>query len=289
MRPGWRIWLGGLAALVFALLLAAFPFDPAPLSAAQVRERVDRLNEYAATEVPHHSLDRRGVRAANLALFQAVEQGRPLSPEDSARYRVLYQSILKDRQKFLAMFDRELTVETDLHMDRANNVGGAGIAGAHDHHDASARANYRAMRRELEGVETARGPFAPFQRALDAALAHKDLSDILFHLATAPQTKSVLADTPAPQGDRMDEDFEGLLLAFKGAQFAPVNSPAYVHDLHEALDLYDDLVLVVDDRIRSRLSPFERTLAGRWDSWQSAPLPVPDHLLVRFPRKPRSS
>ena len=82
------------AALVLAFVLLCFPYDPAKWTASEITERVDLLNEKAAVTTPHLMFGKK-MRAANLALFEKVEQGQELSAQESAAYRVLYQSILK--------------------------------------------------------------------------------------------------------------------------------------------------------------------------------------------------
>ncbi|HEV2532965.1 hypothetical protein [Phenylobacterium sp.] len=272
---------GGVIVALLALVAAAATLTWRPMTPGEVRRRTVRLNEMAGIDTPHRTLDKHGVRQANLALFQAVEAGRPLSAADSARYRILYQSILKDRQGFLHAFDHEMTVETDVGMARPNNVGSLGIGGGHDHHDDSAMANYRKLRAELAAIRAAHGPLAPWRRTLAATAAHKNLSDIILHLATAPQTKSVPPAPLAPPVDAMDADYQGLFLAYKRAQFARVNSPEYFAALRIALDRYSDLALRVEAQLQSELSPVERGLAGRWDGWQSLTPPPSKSLAIR--------
>ena len=280
MRARRRLVARAAVLLILAGGVLAFWPKP-PMSAGEIRKYAEGLNEVAAIQTPHHVLDRKGVRAAHLAMFEAVEAGRPLSAEDSAQYRRLYQSILKDRQAFLYRFDREMSVRTDLHMDRANNVGGMGIAGAHDHHDASAGANFAKLQAELSRVENARGLVAPFQRVLAATASHKNLTDIIEHLGTVPQTLSVPhGPMPAPR-DAVEADYQALLAAFKRAQFAPVNSPAYYAAVRMALARYAAMAARVEARLQARLSPFEQALSGRWASWQSLASPIDPKMPVR--------
>jgi hypothetical protein len=120
---------------------------------------------------------------------------------------------------------------------------------------------------------------------VNAAAAYKAIDDILFHLATAPQTKSVGYAPPERQSSGpMEDQFEAQLQSFKRAQFEPINSPAYVRNIHSALDVYDQLVLDIQDVVFTRLSPWERTLAGRWGSWQSLTPPIDLSVVIRFPR-----
>ncbi|ROZ69370.1 hypothetical protein EEB15_22900 [Ramlibacter sp. WS9] len=184
----------------------------------------------------------------------------------SFEYRQAYQSILRDKQWYLSLFDRNLTVVHDHGMTDNNNVGGKGIAGDHDHHDFSARSNVEALRASLARIED---PAASgLSKVFHAARAHKDLTDIILHLATAPQTKS----TPYQEGNDVDElglQFAKVMRSYKAAQFNPVNSPDYARNLHAALAAYDDLVLHVQMRVTKHLSGWQRVVAGRWLGWQS--------------------
>jgi len=262
-----RVLGWGVAVLVLAFILLCLPFNPRRLTADEIRDRIDLLNEKAAIETPHHTLGKQ-IRAQNLALFEKVEQGKPLTEEESAAYRVQYQSILKERQHALSLLDRELTVLTDYGPEERNNVGSLGIAGSHDHHDASAGANLVALRGDLARMEQASGINASYTRVREALSAWKDLDDVILHMATAPQTKSVPRAPQAPVDD-LQAQFEELMAHYKAAQFAPVNSPGYVDEVHAALQHYDALVAQVQDRIYARLGPVERSLAGSWGSWKS--------------------
>jgi hypothetical protein len=273
-------WIGVLLLLAFIFLL--FPFDPPKVSASEISRRVDLINEKAAIDTPHHTLGKK-IRAANLPLFQKVERGEALGADDSARYRVLYQSILRDKQHELERLDRELTVLTDYMPAAHNNVGTLGIEGSHDHHDASSAANLGALRQDLDRLDNASGPFASFERVRAAIAAYKDLDDILLHMATAPQTKSVprAPETPA---DELQAEYEPMMAHFKRAQFEPVNSPMYASEVHAALDRYDAMVVIVQDRIHARLGPVERSLTGGWGSWRSLTPSLRGVTAERIPR-----
>jgi hypothetical protein len=259
-----------LAPLAIVLLYVLLRYNPPALSAQQITERVDRLNEGAAVQVPHLSLDDGKTRAKHLELFQRVERGEVLSDEDSARYRVIYQELLREHQRYLRTFDSNLTVLLNVGMSQPNNVHGKGIEGLHDHHDESARSNFRDMRDEIHRMSNARGPAASMVRTKNAIYAYKDLTDILLHLATAPQTKSVPYDPQQsqPAGDP-EAVFENVLREFKLAQFEAVNSANYKEHIVRALDSYDLLVQAVQKLVYARLSPLERTFSGAWGGWQS--------------------
>lgn len=270
----------------------ALKFDPPPLAPGAISGKVDRINEGAGVIVPHKSLDDGKTRAQHLELFQQVESGAALSQADSDRYRVIYQELLARHQRFLSLFDGNLTVLHDVGMSLANNVHGKGIDGSHDHHDASARSNFRDMRDAMARVASAGGPLAWFVRIKNAVSANKDLMDILLHLATAPQTKSVPYMAPAVQpGDPIEAMFEDVLREFKLAQFEPVNSPGYNAHIVLALNHYDRLVRGVQDAEYAHLGPLERTLAGTWSGWQALSPDADSYQATRISRagKPLNS
>ena len=281
-----RVLGWGIAALVLVFILLCLPFNPRKYNASEIGVRVDLLNEKAAIETPHLQLGKK-IRAANLALFEKVESGQTLTAEESATYRVLYQTILKDKQGLLAKLDDELTVLTNYRLDEKNNVGTLGIEGSHDHHDASSAANLDALRRDLEQLETASGVTGSFTRVRAAIAAWKDLDDVILHMATAPQTKSV-PRAPGTPADELQAQYEPMMAHFKAAQFEPVNSPAYANEVHAALDRYDALVLLVQDRIYDHLGPLERSLSGRWGSWRSLAPSLRGITANRIPRTTQS-
>lgn len=275
-----------LAIIVFVCIYVIARYDPPPLSPEAIIDRVDRLNEGAAVQVPHKSLDDGKTRAEYPALFEKVERGEILSDEESARYRVLYQAILQRNQKYLNRFDWNLTVLPNVGMHEPNNVHGEGIEGLHDHHDESARSNYRDMRDSIRQMSAVQGTFGSLSRIKHATSAYKDLTDILLHLATAPQTKSVPYNQPANMPvDNFELIFENVLREFKLAQFQPVNSSGYNEHIVLALNSYDQLALAVQSEVYTHLSPLERTLAGTWGGWQSLSPSVEDYKATRISRQ----
>lgn len=278
-----RAILGITAALLLAFVVFLFlPYDPPKWTAQDIAHRVDLLNEKAAIDTPHHTLGKK-IRAENLALFEKVESGQPLTPEETATYRVLYQSILNQKQHELSLLDDQLTVLTNYMPEAPNNVGTRGIEGSHDHHDASSGANLAALRNDLARMKSASGVMASFTRARAAIDAWKDLDDIILHMATAPQTKSVPRLSEAPS-DEIQSQYESMMFHFKRAQFEPVNSPAYAANVHQALNHYVAIVLVVQDEIHAGLGPVERSLAGRWGSWRSLAPSLRGIATSRIPR-----
>ena len=275
------VWVA--AALVVAFVLLCLPYNPPKWTASEISERVDLLNENSAVTTPHKMLGKK-TRKANLALFEKVERGQPLSVEESNAYRVLYQSILKDKQSELKLLDHQLTVVDNFRLEEKNNVGTLGIEGAHDHHDASAAENLSALRQDLVQLEQASGVNASYTRVRAAISAYKDLTDIIAHMGTAPQTKSVPNEPKTPT-DELQQLFEAMMVHYKRAQFEPVNSPAYVTEVHLALDSYDVLVALVQGRIYAHLGPMERSLSGRWGSWRSGGPSLRGVSNNRIPRK----
>lgn len=283
MKTRTRRVLGwGALFLLIALFLICLPFNPRKWNAAEISTRVDLLNEKAAIDTPHHDLGPK-IRAQNLALFEKVESGRQLTDGESADYRVLYQSILRAKQSEFKKIDHELVVMTDYMPRENNNVGTQGIEGSHDHHDASAAANLAALREDLKRLEQAGGVTASFTRVRAAIAAWKDLDDVILHMATAPQTKSV-PRAPEAASDELQARFEPMMLHYKRAQFEPVNSPAYAAEVHAALDSYDALVALVQDRVYEHLGPMELSMAGRWGSWRSLAPSLRGVTLNRIPR-----
>lgn len=272
----------GVAVLVLVFVLLCLPFNPPKLSANEIGARVDLLNEKAAIATPHFDLGK-PTREAHRALFGKVERGEQLTPDESAEYRVLYQLILQGKQRELSKLDGQLTVLTDYEPGEKNNVGTLGIEGSHDHHDASAGANLAELRGDLERLENARGVTASFTRVRAAITAYKDLNDILLHMAIAPQTKSVPRMPEAP-ADELQAQFEPMMEHFKRAQFELVNSPAYLAEIRQALDRFDALVVLVQDRVYAKLGPVERSLSGQWGSWRSLTPPTHGVAANRIPR-----
>jgi hypothetical protein len=65
-----------------------------------------------------------------------------------------------------------------------------------------------------------------------------------------------------------------MMQHFKAAQFELINSPAYKSEVHQALDNFDALVVIVQDRVYGQLGPVGRSLTGGWGSWRSLTPPL---------------
>lgn len=274
--------------LILGIALAVWntPWNPPARTPQEIAALTDIINEASSVIVPHKTLGKK-IRFENLALFERVEKGEELSEADSQTYRKLYQQIILNNQTFFWAYDHQVTSMPDIGIEMGNNAGGKGIAGTHDHHDVSARKNLDLLKGNLATLESASGLTGPLVRIFAAAKAHKNLTDLMLHFGTVPQTVSVpYAPTAVEAGDSLGMNFEAVLREYKTAQFAPVNSPAYVNALHAALGAYDRMIIEVQDRVRAKLGPVERTLAGRWLSWQSLTPPTAKYKAHRFPRKP---
>lgn len=256
-----------LSAVPALLVAAVFSTPATPYTPAEVSALVDKLNYNASVATPHFSLGSE-LRAQHQSLFQKVEQGHALSVSESSRYRLLYQSILHNNQARLRLFDWHLTLLNDHALNKPNNIGEQGIKGRHDHHDWSATKNFNSLQTSLNRIKSATGVTGPLVRISNASHAYKDLTDIILHMATAPQTASVGYE-PMQARNEFEKNFDQMMQHFKKAQFAPVNSELYIFHVRRALESYDALVLTAQSNIHRELSPWEARAAGRWLSWKS--------------------
>jgi hypothetical protein len=281
----WR-FLHVLLVLIIITTIYVVSQNATPLDGVELATITDRLNEMSQTSVPHKRLMANNIYAANAALLAKVEGGAELTSDESKTYRSLIQSTLFKKQKILSLVDSSLTVLPDMGMDKMNNVDVLGIAGSHDHHDTSASNNFSVMLDELTKVESASGVLAPLIRIKNANAAYKDLLDILPHLSVAVQSIDLPLAPPAswPDAD-LGGKFNAVLAAFKLAQFATVNSPAYADALHTGLDAYDALVLAVQARIVAKTNSFERHIAGRFMAIQTLAPSLDASVIIRFPRQ----
>jgi hypothetical protein len=258
---------------VLAIPLLAFRSNPEPWNAAELSRLTAQLNEAAAIGVPHDFLMNEKMRAEHAALFLKVEAGTELSDDESKQYRLLFQSVLHDSQRFLATFDRELSVVSDHAMDQPNNVTGQGITGHHDHHDLSARKNFSKVLASLAALDEAGNPAS---RIFYANAAQKDLVDLISHMGVAPHTVSVgysAPDVPWPDPE-LGQCFEVMVISYKQAQLERVNSQAYWNAVDKATASYTTLILQVQDRIWKKTSAWERRIVGRFNAIQTFAPPV---------------
>lgn len=261
-----------LVTIMLAMLgIAIFGSIPPAAPTETITQKVDLLYEAASIQVPHFRIDKGVLRQEHESVFVAAERGDPLSAETSRHYRQLYQELLAQKQFLFRHYDSQLTILKDHALHDLNNLGGSGIHGEHDHHDTSARTNAQELfesRRWLQANPYKTG-FSP-RRVLVAIAAYKNLTDILFHLAIVPQTKSVHYQAPLESiSDPFEQEFESTLYAFKLAQFERVNSTNYLTYIQQALTHYDQLVVAMQEVIVQNLSPLERKYVGEWGGWQS--------------------
>jgi hypothetical protein len=265
-----RILVLTCALVVFSVLSRS---SPQPWTAEDLQKLTAQLNEAAALGVPHDFLMDGKMRASHAPLFAKVEAGIELTDEESKEYRILFQSILHDSQRFLGTFDRELSVLSDHAMDKPNNIAGSGIAGPHDHHDISARKNFAKLLASLEGLDAAGNPVS---RIFYANAAQKDLVDLISHLGVAPHTVSIGYEKPdAPWPDaQLGLLFEAMVMSYKQAQSERVNSRSYWDAVDNATASYAALILLVQDRVWLKTSSWERRIAGRFNAIQTFAPPV---------------
>lgn len=274
------IWIFSLVTGICLLVwVYGVPSPPQKLTRADLIERIRALNESTAWHVPHFGLDDGVIRTQYEALFAPMEQGQVLSTSDSRRYREIYQQLLRENRSGLAFFDRNLTVLVDHAMDIDNNVGSTGIAGDHDHHDASIRSNLNDIQANLEILSgSSFFGFSP-AKILAGLLVHKDTMDILLHVGTVPQTKSTRYE-PLQTDDPVADATEKVLQHFKNAQFEGVNSFAYWQDVDRGIVAYAELVIIVQDLVFARLTPAELVVVGAWGNWRTF-APGPEYRPIR--------
>lgn len=243
------LWL-----LVLALLGTAgavfFVQRVRPYERAEADGMMKELYEGVQIDVPHRKLDGGKTRAGNAELFAKVEKGEPLTDEESARYRGLYQQILAGAQTRKEWYDREVRGTAD--------------------DEASVRANLHEIGEVLERLRGLGAVAAPYERTKYAIFAYKDLFDVMAHLATSPNTRggAYAAPQAKPPTD-VEERGEVFLKDIQAAQLERVNSPGYWAAIDRALLAFVDLVVEVQARVDPRLGWFERRMAGPFGGWQS--------------------
>ena len=258
MSRGLRKSAMALAVLGVAAAVAMAAQDSRPFTPPELAQRAEALFRYGAVEVPHGLLPK---DAPEAPLFARVAAGEVLDVADSTRYRRAFQDVLLSRQWLFRLLDDDLCLATDHAPDRPNNVGGAGIAGRHDLHAASAGANAEALAAALDRMDQT----GPLGRIAAAQEAYKDLTDLMVHLA--PAVHSVVLDEPPPalvSDPVLSQAFAGFYTAMTEAAFAPVGGPAYTAAIARAQTAYAGLAAHVQTRVTARLNPLEQRIAGRW-------------------------
>ena len=278
----YTVW--SVITLVLAIpILLVLTRSSLPLSDWEISSHATRLNEAAAIQIPHFFLMDDVQRNDNLALLLKVEVGQVLSASESATYRSLFQKTLFDGQRFLGRFDGELTVLQDVEMESANNVGSLGINGNHDHHDVSARRNYKDVEIALLQLDSSQGFLGSFNRIKAINLAQKSLADIISHMGVAPHTISVPYRLPGQlwREDVTSGTFENMVRAYKDSQFLEVNSAAYWEKVDEAVAGYALLVHQVQNRLWQKSAWWERRIAGRFLDFQTLAPQIDENIPLR--------
>ncbi|WGW04482.1 hypothetical protein [Tropicibacter oceani] len=257
------IWaLRILAALALAAAALSWAANRQPLERDTIAMLTDRLMEFGAVDFVHD-----GYLGPEAALFACVTAGQTLNTEQSARYRIAYQGFLLDKQRLFSALDADLQLRQDQGMTLPNNVGGQGIAGLHDHHDASARANLEDIAQSLVRLETA----AFTTRTLLANDIYKDLTDLMVHMAPAVHSVGLIPPDPMPQDlpDTLSGPFARFYAGMKAAQGMAVNSAGYWSALDDAQSGYADLIAAVQSRLRARNGSLLHMMSGNWLSLQT--------------------
>lgn len=269
-----------LALIILLIVISTLllPFNPEPLSKDEIKRISYNVFEYSALYAPHNLLLKPDEFEKHHELFEKVASGVELSEEESKKYRLVFQSILVENQFIFRWIDSNITIVNNVNMNIDNNVGGKGIQGNHDHHDASTRSNLDDMLAKIKRLKDGDESDGDI---LDAKSLYKDTMDLLTHLGTVPQVKSTLYKVPTLGDEAIQALIEKSLLHFKNAQFANINSSNYWDEVRLALDAYVEAVILVQDLVHKKMSAFGLTLTGAWDSWKNlAPL-VDDDIKMR--------
>jgi len=247
---------------VLAVFATSFVSNRAPLSAGTVAVFSDRLFEFSATEFVHSGYAKDDSRSGQ-TLFECVIEGRVLTHEQSTAYRTLVQGWLLEKQGLFERLDADIALRTDEGMNVANNVGGMGIPGTHDHHDASAAHNAHDIQSNLARL----AEVGPLRRVHLANDIYKDVTDIMVHLAPAIHSVGLLKEDAVSAID--DEVFVQLYRAMKQAQAANINSEQYWRAIDDAMIAYQSYVLKVQADVRAQNGAVLHALSGQWLSLQT--------------------
>jgi len=253
-----------LAVGIFALLaIMIASTNPNAHARADIDAYAEQLFAFGAVRYVH-GLDSDHIRE-NQRLFDQVESGAVLDPEQSCAYRGAYEQVLYDYARHFQAADDDLQMKSFYGTTFANNCGGYGVAGHHDLHDISAKANFEELTSHLAGLQNGLG-------WTDAVLAineiNKNLIDLSVHMAPATHTIGV-RDPAFMANGMLSADFNTMQTAFKTAQFEPVNSPEYWTAIDAALKSHADIIFAAQDIINRNSTPLQRRIAGRFLSLQT--------------------
>lgn len=276
----WALRLAALLACA-ALILSGWSNRKAH-DASEIALLSDRLFEFGAIDYVHGRYD-----GANKALFDCVAQGKTLSEAQSKAYRRTYQAQLLHDQAHFVRLDKNLQLRRDQGMTLPNNAGGHGIAGQHDHHDASASDNLQDIARALNGLQTA-GFVA---RTFAANGIYKDLVDLMVHMAPAVHTVGLMTGDPLPDiaHTRLRESYQRFYRQMKKAQSVPLNSQDYWMAIEEGLAAYGDMVALIETEVWQWNGPLSHAISGRWLSLQTIAPPLSEDSPSAQARRGKSS
>lgn len=254
--------LGALAALSLGLALWSGWQNRAPHEDADIAMLADRLFTFGAISFVHDAYD-----GPDQGLFDCVVKGFQLTPAQSMRYRMRYQAYLLSRQSLFVNLDQDLVLKRDFGSTKDNNIQTTGIPGLHDQHDLSAMGNLADIAASLNKLSTD----GPIGRIAAANNAHKDLTDLMVHMAPAIHSvgllraESIPADVPTP----INTAFTQFYLGMKTAQATAINSPAYWASVKTALDGYATLTREIQNAVWATNGPIMHAVSGRWLSLQT--------------------
>lgn len=211
-----------------------------------------------------HSLDSDRI-VEQQTLFDRVAQGDGLDATESCAYRTTYWLVLQDYTNRFQLADDDLYMATDFGSTHINNCGGLGITGHHDLHDVSAKRNFDQLVDHLDALEEGAGFIDTILRVNEV---HKNLVDLMVHMAPATHSIGVMSPEFAQEG-RLAAPFNRMQSGFKAAQFAPLNSPAYWQGVRDALAAYTEIVATVQNATTRHSTGLQRRIAGRWLSLQT--------------------
>ena len=260
-----RFAIGIRVTLGLGLLGMIATSNPAPQNRAEIDAYAQQLFEFGAIRYVH-GLDSPHI-AENQSLFDQVRSGAPLDHATSCTYRRAYLMVLQDYARRFQLADDDLQMADDFGIDHANNCDGTGIAGNHDLHDLSAKANVTELLDNLEILQSGTGWVNGIILINEV---QKNLVDLTVHMAPAVQSIGVQApDFDLAGADPIAQSYRDMLGHFKDAQFADINGPAYWDGVDAALANYGDIVASAQEIIVANSGQLQRRIAGRWLSLQT--------------------
>ena len=216
-----RFAIGIRVTLGLGLLGMIATSNPAPQNRAEIDAYAQQLFEFGAIRYVH-GLDSPHI-AENQSLFDQVRSGAPLDHATSCTYRRAYLMVLQDYARRFQLADDDLQMADDFGIDHANNCDGTGIAGNHDLHDLSAKANVTELLDNLEILQSGTGWVNGIILINEV---QKNLVDLTVHMAPAVQSIGVQApDFDLAGADPIAQSYRDMLGHFKDAQFADINGP----------------------------------------------------------------